>query len=198
MKSKKIVISSILILVFTSLYFTSIFNSITANEELVFNAWGNLESTLQRRLDLIPNLVETVKGYSKHEKDTLQAVIEARSNITKVNLSPSELVEGQAMQQFLKQQDSLQSALSKLLVVVEKYPDLKANENFSSLQHQLEGTENRINYARTEYNEAAKNFNYTIRKFPNSLVNSLFLQLDKKPFYKANPEAYENVRVDFS
>ena len=130
------------------------YNSLQQMEEAVFKAWGDVESNLQRRADLIPNLVKTVKGYAAHEKETLQAVVEARSKATGISLSTGDLNNAQAMQRLADAQGALSSALARLMVVVERYPDLKANQGFLDLQNQLEGTENRINVARQRYNSA--------------------------------------------
>ncbi len=173
------------------------YNTIQQNEEAVRKAWGDVESNLQRRADLIPNLVEVVKGYASHEKETLQAVIEARAKATSVNLSANDLGSAAAMQQMADAQGALSSALSRLMVVVERYPDLKANTNFMDLQNQLEGTENRINVARQRYNAAVEKFNYSIRKFPNSLTNSLILHLERKEYFKAEAGAAAAPKVEF-
>ena len=173
------------------------YNSLQTKEEAVNKAWADIESSLQRRADLIPNLVETVKGYAKHEQDTLTAVITARSKATAVQITPKDLSNPAAMQQLQEAQGNLSSALSKLMVVVERYPDLKANQNFLDLQNQLEGTENRINVARQRYNQAVEIFNGSIRKFPESLTNSLLLHLERKEYFKAAPEAKEAPKVKF-
>ena len=173
------------------------YNTLQVMEESVFKAWGDVESNLQRRADLIPNLVETVKGYAGHEKETLQAVIEARAKATSVQLSPNDLGNAQAMQQMLDAQGGLSSALSRLMVVVERYPDLKANQNFLDLQNQLEGTENRINVARQRYNAQVEAFNGAIRKFPNSITNSLLLHLERKEYFKAQSGAEKAPEVKF-
>lgn len=173
------------------------YNSLQTKEEAVFKAWGDIESSLQRRADLIPNLVETVKGYAQHEKETLEAVINARSKATSVQLSPKDLSNPAAMQQLQEVQGGLSSALSRLMVVVEQYPDLKANQNFLDLQNQLEGTENRINVARQRYNQAVEIFNGSIRKFPESLTNKILLHLDRKEYFKAEPQAKEAPKVKF-
>ncbi|MEJ2642790.1 MAG: LemA family protein, partial [Desulfosarcinaceae bacterium] len=152
---------------------------------------------LQRRADLIPNLVATVKGYAGHEKETLEAVISARAKATSVQLSPKDLGNAQAMQQMRQAQGGLSSALSRLMVVVERYPDLKANQNFIDLQNQLEGTENRINVARQRYNAAVEQFNGAIRRFPNSLTNSLLLHLERKAYFKAESGAQKAPEVKF-
>jgi len=173
------------------------YNTIQQNEEAVFKAWGDVESNLQRRADLIPNLVETVKGYAAHEKETLQGVINARSKATSVKLSTADLANPGAMQQLAQAQGALSSALSRLMVVVERYPNLKANQNFRDLQNQLEGTENRINVARQRYNQAAERFNASIRKFPNNLTNKLLLNLERKEYFKAEEGAKAPPKVKF-
>jgi LemA protein len=173
------------------------YNKLQTMEEAVFKAWSDVESNLQRRADLIPNLVATVKGYAGHEKDTLEAVISARAKATSVQLSPKDLGSAQAMQQMLQAQGGLSSALSRLMVVVERYPDLKANQNFIDLQNQLEGTENRINVARQRYNAAVEQFNGAIRRFPNSLTNSLLLHLERKEYFKAESGAQKAPEVKF-
>jgi len=173
------------------------YNSLQVKEEAVFKAWADVESTLQRRGDLIPNLVETVKGYAKHEAETLEAVINARSKATSVKLTTDDLSNPAAMAQFQKAQGGLASSLSKLMLVVERYPDLKANQNFLDLQTQLEGTENRINVARQRYNKAVEIFNSSIRKFPASLTNSILLHLERKEYFKADEGAKGVPKVKF-
>ncbi|TKB25550.1 LemA family protein [Desulfopila sp. IMCC35006] len=173
------------------------YNSLQVQEEAVFKAWADVESTIQRRGDLIPNLVETVKGYAKHEADTLEAVINARSKATSVQLSPDDLSNPAAMAKFQEAQGGLTSALSRMMLVVERYPDLKANQNFLDLQSQLEGTENRINVARQRYNQAVEGFNSSIRKFPASLTNSLLLHLERKEYFKADEAAKAVPKVKF-
>lgn len=173
------------------------YNKLQVMEEAVFKAWGDIESNLQRRADLIPNLVATVKGYAAHEKETLEAVIEARSKATSVQLSSKDLSNTQAMQQMTQAQGGLSSALARLMVVVERYPDLKANQNFLDLQNQLEGTENRINVARQRYNQSVEQFNGAIRKFPNSLTNGLLLHLERKAYFKAESGAQQAPKIKF-
>jgi LemA protein len=146
---------------------------------------------------LIPNLVETVKGFAAHEKETLQGVIEARSRATAVNLTAKDLGDPEAMKRLAGAQGGLSSALSRLMVVVERYPELKANQNFLDLQNQLEGTENRINVARQRYNQAVEVFNGMIRKFPNSLTNSMLLHLERKEYFKAEEGAKAVPAVKF-
>ncbi len=173
------------------------YNSLQVKEEAVFKAWADVESTLQRRADLIPNLVETVKGYAKHEAETLEAVINARSKAGAVQLTTDDLSDPAAMQKLQAAQGGLTSALSKLMLVVERYPDLKANQNFLDLQSQLEGTENRINVARQRYNKAVEVFNRAIRVFPASLTNSLLLHLERKEYFKADEGAKAVPKVKF-
>ena len=173
------------------------YNKLQGLEEAVFKAWGDIESNLQRRADLIPNLVATVKGYATHEKETLEAVIEARAKATSVQLSNKDLSSSQAMQQLTQAQGGLSSALARLMVVVERYPDLKANQNFLDLQNQLEGTENRINVARQRYNKAVEDFNGTVRKLPYSLTNSLITHLERKEYFKAESGAQQAPKIKF-
>lgn len=173
------------------------YNSLQRQEEAVFKAWADIEANLQRRGDLIPNLVEVVKGYAKHEKETLEAVIEARAKATSVQVSATDLSNPAAMQAMQTAQGGLTSALSKLMVVVEKYPDLKANQNFLDLQHQLEGTENRINVARQRYNQTVEVFNASIRQFPASLTNNFLLKLERKEYFKAEEGSKEVPKITF-
>lgn len=173
------------------------YNTMQGNEEAVFKAWGDLEAQLQRRADLIPNLVEVVKGYASHERETLEAVVNARARATSVQLSPEMLGDPNAMAQFQEAQGSLSSSLSRLLVVVENYPQLLANQNFRDLQVQLEGTENRISVARQRYNEAVERFNFSIRRFPNSLTNGILLHLERKAYYQADAASQEAPKVSF-
>lgn len=174
------------------------YNQMQANEEAVKAAWGDVEAAYQRRNDLIPNLVEVVKGYAKHEKDTLTAVTEARAKVGSIQMSKDMINDPKALTQFQEAQGGLSSALSRLMVVVEKYPDLKANQNFQDLQHQLEGTENRINVARTRFNKSVETFNVSVRTFPNSLTNSLLLHLKLKEPFKAEAGSEKAPKVDFS
>ncbi len=173
------------------------YNVMQQQEEEVFRTWGDLESALQRRADLIPNLVQTVKGYARHERETLTAVIDARARATSVKIEAKDLGSAEAVEKFQQAQGEISSALGRLMVVVERYPDLKASQNFRDLMHQLEGTENRINVARVRYNEAVKAFNYSIRSFPYSLTNSLLLHLEKKEYIKADEGAKKVPEVNF-
>lgn len=173
------------------------YNTMQMNEEAVKAAWGDIEATYQRRNDLIPNLVEVVKAYAKHEKETLQAVTEARGKVGSIQAGASVVNDPKAFSQFQEAQASMSSALSRLLIVVEQYPDLKANQNFRDLQVQLEGTENRINVARTRYNKVVQEFNTSIRIFPNSLTNSLLLHLKSREAFKAEAGAEKAPQVKF-
>ncbi len=192
---------SYILLVFVALSLVSFtgcgYNKLQMQEEEVFKAYGDLESALQRRADLIPNLVATVKGYAAHEKQTLQAVIEARAKATSVQLSPKDLSNPEKIAKFQAAQGELSSALARLMVVIERYPNLKADAHFTDLMHQLEGTENRINVARQRYNQAVKEFNSSIRIFPYNITNSLLLHLERKEYFKAEEGAKEAPKVSF-
>jgi LemA protein len=167
-----------------------------ANEEAVKATWGDVESAYQRRADLIPNLVTVVKAYAKHERETLTAVTEARAKAGQIQLSADKLDDAAALAQFQQAQAEIGSSLSRLMVVVERYPDLKANQNFLDLQTQLEGTENRINVARQRYNKAVETFNTSIRIFPNNLTNSLLLHLKLKEPFKAEESSRTAPKVE--
>lgn len=186
-KSWKILIAIfaplLLIFLFIVSPMISSYNGMVEKEEGVEGQWANVENVYQRRADLIPNLVNTVKGYATHEKETLQGVIEARAKATSVSIDPTNL-NAASMQQFQQAQQGLSSALSKLMVVVERYPDLKANQNFLELQAQLEGTENRISVERRKFNESVKSYNTFIRKFPKNIVAGIF-DFEKKAFFEA-------------
>lgn len=159
------------------------YNSFVTLEEGVTGQWANVENVYQRRVDLIPNLVNTVKGYADFEQETLTQVIEARAKATSVNIDPSNL-NPQSLAAFQQAQDGLSSALSRLLVTIERYPELKANQNFLELQSQLEGTENRIAVERRKFNEVTRGFNTSIRKFPNSIIAGI-TGFDQKGYFKA-------------
>lgn len=173
------------------------YNTMQANEEAVIAAWGDVESAYQRRNDLIPNLVEVVKGYAKHEADTLKAVTEARASVGGMKVGKEIINDPAALAKFQQMQGQMTGALSRLMVVAEKYPDLKANQNFLDLQKQLEGTENRINVARERYNKQVQAFNTSIRTFPNSLTNSMLLHLQRKEPFKAEEGAKVAPKVKF-
>ena len=172
------------------------YNKMQQLEEEVFGAWGDLESNLQRRSDLIPNLVNTVKGFASHERETLTGIIQARANATSIKISPKDLSNPQAVAQFQKAQGAISSALSRLLVVVERYPDLKANQSFLDLQAQLEGTENRIAVERRKFNEATRAYNTYIRRIPKNITASIF-GFEKKPYFEAEEKAKEVPKVEF-
>lgn len=188
-KTTIILISVIAVIVIIILTFISKYNSIVVLEEEVNGQWANVENQYQRRADLIPNLVATVKGYAEHESATLEGVIAARSKATQVTVNPDDLTP-EKLQEFQAAQGQLSSALGKLLMITENYPDLKANQNFMELQVQLEGTENRISTERTRFNEMAKNFNAITRRFPTNIVASMF-GFEKKPYFEA--EAGSNI-----
>jgi LemA protein len=192
-----IVIGVILLTVFFSVsWFVKTGNNMVAMEEGVSSAWSQVENVYQRRADLIPNLVSTVKGYAAHESETLTAVVEARAKATSVTVDPSKL-SAESIQQFQQAQGGLSSALGRLMVVVEKYPDLKANENFLNLQAQLEGTENRITVERQKFNQSAQAFNTYIRLFPQSMVASM-RNFEKKAYFEAEKGSENAPKVDFS
>jgi LemA protein len=170
-------------------------NRMVAAEENVSKAWGNVENAYQRRADLIPNLVETVKGVAEYEKSTLEAVIEARSKASQTTLDPTNLTE-ENMAAFQTAQDNLSQALNRLMVVVERYPELKATENFKELQAQLEGTENRIAVERNKFNEAVQPYNSMVRKFPASIVAKI-AGFDKKAYFKAAEGSDQAPKVEF-
>ncbi len=171
------------------------YNKMVSMDEQVTSQWAQVQNVYQRRADLIPNLVNTVKGYAEHERETLEGVIEARSKATSVNVDPTKLTP-EAIQQFNQAQDGLSSALSKLMVVVERYPDLKANQNFLDLQAQLEGTENRITVERQKFNETTQQYNAYIRKFPQIIYAGWF-GFEKKSYFEAQPGAEKAPEVKF-
>ena len=171
------------------------YNSMVKLDEKVSAQWAQVENVYQRRADLIPNLVNTVKGYANFEKDVLTAVTEARAKATSVNVDASKL-SPESIQQFQQAQGQLSSSLSKLLVVVEKYPDLKANQNFLELQAQLEGTENRITVERGRFNEVTQEYNSTIRTFPNNITSGMF-GFSKKGYFEAEKGAEKVPEVKF-
>jgi LemA protein len=177
------------------LWGVSIYNGLVNKEETVTAQWANVENVYQRRADLIPNLVATVKGYAEHEQSTLTAVVEARAKATSITLNANELTEAN-IAAFQKAQDGLSGALSRLLVTIERYPDLKANQNFLELQAQLEGTENRIAVERRKYNEDAQTFNAAIRRFPSNIIASMS-GFEKKGYFKAAEGSEKAPEVKF-
>lgn len=184
-----------IIVLAVGVFMYSSYNSLVANDEAVSTAWGNLQSQYQRRADLVPNLVNTVKGYAKHESSTLEAVINARAKATQVTLSTDNLTP-EKLRQVQASQGELTQALSRLLAVTENYPDLKANENFSELQSQLEGTENRINVSRQLYNEDVRRYNICVRTFPRNLVAGMF-GFTVKTMFEADAQAQKAPEVQF-
>lgn len=186
----------VLIVLFGALVFGGVYNNLVTKEEGVTSAWSQVENVYQRRLDLVPNLVATVKGYAAHEKETLQNVVEARSKISQMNMTPELLNSPDALAKFQEVQSGLTSALSRLLVVVEKYPDLKASQNFLALQTQLEGTENRITVERKRFNEAAQDFNAFRRRFPNVVVADI-MGFKNKAYFQADQDAKSAPLVKF-
>lgn len=171
------------------------YNGMVSMDENVQNKWANVETQYQRRADLIPNLVNTVKGYAAHEKTTLEEVVKARSEATSVKIDPTNITPEQ-MKQYQAAQGSVSSALGRLLMVAENYPELKANENFLELQSQLEGTENRINVALKDFNDAAKEYNVSIRRFPKSIIAGMF-GFEKKTYFEAEAGSEKAPDVQF-
>ena len=171
------------------------YNSLVGMDEGVQGKWADVETQYQRRSDLIPNLVNTVKGYAAHEKETLAAVVQARSEATSVKIDPTNM-SAEQLAQYQQAQNGVTSALGKLLVVVEKYPDLKANQNFMELQAQLEGTENRITVARRNFNDAARIYNTAIRRFPKNILANIF-GFEKKAYFEAEQGAEKAPQVEF-
>nr|WP_319571983.1 LemA family protein [uncultured Draconibacterium sp.] len=192
MKRLKIVLIALVSVV---LFSSCGYNKMVEMDEQVTASWAQVENVYQRRADLIPNLVNTVKGYAEHEQETLTGVIEARSKATSVNVDPTKL-NAQSLQQFNQAQEGLSSALSKLMVVVERYPDLKANQNFLELQAQLEGTENRIAVERRKFNQTTQSYNAYIRKFPRVIYAGWF-GFEKKTYFEAQQGAEKAPEVQF-
>lgn len=173
-----------------------VYNGFVAHNEGVNKAWAQVENQYQRRLDLIPNLVETVKGSAKFEKDTLSAVVDARSRVGSLNVTKEVLNDPASFKKFEEAQAGLTSALSRLMVVVEKYPDIKSTQAFTDLQNQLEGTENRIGVARHDFNDAAQSYNIAVKMFPGSIVAGIG-GFHPRPYFEAQPEAAKAPAVKF-
>lgn len=171
------------------------YNSLVNMDEKVSNQWANVETQYQRRADLIPNLVNTVKGYATHEKETLEGVVQARSQATQIKVDANDLTP-EKLAQYQKAQGAITSALGKLLAITENYPDLKANENFLELQAQLEGTENRINVARKDFNDSTKAYNASIRRFPKNILAGIF-GFSKRAYFEAVEGAEKAPKVEF-
>lgn len=183
------------ILAIIVLWVANVYNAFVAAEEEVESAWAQVENQYQRRSDLVPNLVATVKGYAAHEQETLEGVVEARAKATQITLDPANATPEQ-LAAFQAAQGELSQALGRLLAVAENYPDLKANENFRDLQSQLEGTENRIAVARQLFNESARQFNTAIRRFPNNIIAGI-CGFEKKPYFEAEEGANKAPKVEF-
>ena len=192
---KKSTLGIIAVVAIVVIWAISGYNSLVTLDEKVSTSWSNVETQYQRRADLIPNLVSTVKGYASHEKETLQGVIEARSKATSIKVDADKLTP-EKLAEYQKAQGDVTSALGKLLAITENYPDLKANQNFLELQAQLEGTENRINVARMEFNKTAQELNTTIRRFPKNILASLF-GIDKRAYFEAAEGAEQAPKVEF-
>lgn len=195
MKSLKKWIIPIVIILILGMYVTNVNNNAVEKEEEAQTTWADVESAYQRRSDLIPNLVKTVEGAADFERGTLTDVIEARSKATEVKIDPSNL-DAASLEKFQKAQSEVSSTLSRLLVTVERYPELKATENFQTLQSQLEGTENRINVSRNRYNAAVKEYNVYVRKFPQKPIVGI-LGFDKMPRFEADAGAEKSPEVEF-
>lgn len=195
MKKNKGLIITIVVIVLVALWGISSYNGLVGMDENVSNQWANVETQYQRRSDLIPNLVNTVKGYAKHESQTLEAVMAARSQATQVKIDPSNCTP-QQLAAYQKAQGDVTTALGKLLAITENYPDLKANQNFLELQSQLEGTENRINVARKDFNDSAKEYNTSLRRFPRNIIASMF-GFEKRNYFEAEAGAEKAPKVEF-
>lgn len=193
MKKSTIIILAVVAVV--AIWAISGYNGLVGMEEKVNTDWANVETQYQRRADLIPNLVNTVKGYASHERQTLEEVIAARSRATQITVNADDLTP-EKLAEYQQAQGAVTSALGKLLALSENYPDLKANQNFLELQAQLEGTENRINVARTNFNNTAKEFNTSIRRFPKNLLAGLF-GFEKRAYFEAEAGAEKAPKVEF-
>ena len=195
-KALWITIAIIVVLLFAGYsWVKGTYNTMVTQDEGVKTAWSQVENQYQRRMDLIPNLVNTVKGYATHEKETLEGVVSARAEATKTTIDPSNLNE-ESMKKFQAAQGELSSALSRLMLVIERYPDLKANQNFSELQAQLEGTENRISVERKRFNETAQSYNTYIRSFPTNILAGMF-GFQPKSYFSAESGAEKAPKVEF-
>ncbi len=173
----------------------STYNGLVEKKVATEQAWANVEASYQRRADLIPNIVATVKGYATHEKETLEGVISARSNATKVVIDPSNITEDQ-IEQFQKQQSEINGTIGKLLAIAENYPDLKASAQFTQLQDELAGTENRINVARRDYNQVVASYNMEVQSFPQLIIAKIF-GFKEKTMFKADESASSAPKVEF-
>ncbi len=193
---KKFLLIAFMMALAVGFLFGGRYNKLVGAEEGVKSAWAQVQNVYQRRLDLVPNLVETVKGYAVHEKETLTQITEARARISQINLNADIINNPEALKSFQAMQGSLAGVLSRLLVVAERYPDLKANQGFLALQTQLEGTENRITVERMRYNEAALSFNTLRRKFPNVVIANM-MGFKEKAYFEASSESAQAPKVQF-
>ena len=191
-KSTMIVIALVAIV---AIWGVSAYNGLVKMDESVSTAWSNVENQYQRRADLIPNLVNTVKGYAAHEKETLEAVMSARSKATQMTVDADNLTP-EKLQEYQKAQGEIGAALGRLLAITEAYPDLKANDNFKELQAQLEGTENRISVERRNFNEVARSYNTAVRTFPKTIIAGMF-GFDKRPYFEAEEGSNKAPEVQF-
>ena len=192
---KKSTIIVIALVAIVAIWAVSGYNSLVKMDESVSTAWSNVENQYQRRADLIPNLVNTVKGYAAHEKETLEAVMSARSKATQMTVNADNLTP-EKLQEYQKAQGEIGAALGRLLAITEAYPDLKANENFKELQAQLEGTENRISVERRNFNEVARSYNTAVRTFPKTIIAGMF-GFDKRPYFEAEEGSNKAPEVQF-
>ena len=192
---KKSTIILIAVIAIAAIWGVSAYNGLVKMDESVNTAWSNVENQYQRRADLIPNLVNTVKGYAAHEKETLEAVMAARSKATQMTIDADNLTP-EKLQEYQKAQGEIGAALGRLLAITEAYPDLKANENFKELQAQLEGTENRISVERRNFNEVARSYNTAIRTFPRTIIAGMF-GFEKRPYFEAEEGASSAPEVKF-
>lgn len=196
MNKKTVVLIAVAVVLLGSfVWVKNAYNNLVTSDEHAQSAWSQVENVYQRRADLIPNLVSTVKGYAAHESETLESVIEARAKATQVTIDPTSL-SSEDLARYNEAQGELGNALGRLLLIQENYPDLKANQNFRDLQAQLEGTENRIATERMKFNQAVKDYNTLIRRFPNNIIASMF-GFEKKGYFEANSGAENAPKVEF-
>ena len=196
MNKKVIILIAVAVVLLGSfVWVKNVYNGLVTSDENTQSAWSQVENVYQRRADLIPNLVATVKGYAAHESETLENVVAARAKATQVTIDPSSL-SAEEVAKYNEAQGELGNALGRLLLIQENYPDLKANQNFRDLQAQLEGTENRIATERMKFNQAVKDYNTSIRRFPNNIIASMF-GFEKKGYFEANSGAENAPKVEF-
>ena len=194
-KGTVILITVVALVAIIALWAMSAYNKLVVADESVTTEWANVESQYQRRADLIPNLVSTVKGYAAHEQETLEAVVSARAKATQMTVDAKDLTP-EKLQEYQAAQGEVGAALGRLLMITENYPDLKANQNFMALQEQLEGTENRIQVARQKFNLTAKTYNTSIRRFPTNILAGMF-GFESKAYFEAEAGADQAPKVEF-